>query len=215
MIIDYQHPAYQMKYRAMWGGTGKYNGAYYYSKEIREFLIPKIKTDRNWVTINIPGFGADHSIVFVHNNKYPRNYDWLSKYHDLVLVVGVPETKQKVEHLGKVIYLPLPINAEEVLAHKKPHDKDVAYAGRGKKFIGKKVDGDPICDLPREEMLERMSHYKRIYAVGRTAIEAKILGAEILPYDSRFPSPDVWKVFTYDDAAKLLQEKLDEIDGKK
>lgn len=215
MIIDYQHPAYQMKYRAMYGSIGKYNGAYYYSKEIRELLIPKIKTDRNWVTINIPGFAADHSIVFIHNNvDSAERYGWLSKYKDLVLVVGVPETASKVAHLGKTVYLPLPIDEANVAQYKRPHDRDVAYAGRGKKFIGKKVEGDPICDLPREEMLEKMSHYKRIYAVGRTAIEAKILGAEILPYDPRFPSPDVWEVFTYDDAVKLLQEKLDEIDGR-
>lgn len=213
MIIDHTHPAYQMKRRAMW--QGQFNGAYYYSKEICEYIIPRINTTRNWITINIPGFGIDHSIVFIHNNLNPYRYDWLKKYHDLILVVGVPETIQKVEHLGKVIYLPLPINAEDVLAYKKPHDREVAYAGRGKKFVGMKVEGDPICDLPREEMLEKMSHYKRIYAVGRTAIEAKILGAEILPYDPRFPSPDIWKVFTYDDAVKLLQEKLDEIDGKK
>lgn len=212
MIIDYQHPAYQMKHRAMW--RGQYNGAYYYSKEIREFLIPKVKTDRNWVTINIKGFGADHSIVFIHNNKHPKNYDWMSKYHDLVLVVGVPETAEKVAHLGKTIYLPLPIDEANVALYKIPHDRDVAYAGRGRKFVGMKVEGDPICDLPREEMLEKMSHYKRIYAVGRTAIEAKILGAEILPYDPRFPDPSVWKVFTYDDAAKYLQQKLDEIDSK-
>ena len=213
MIIDYRHPAYQMKYRAMW--QGRYNGAYYYSKEIRELLIPRIKTDRNWVTINIPGFAADHSIVFIHNNvDSAERYGWLSKYKDLVLVVGVPETAEKVAHLGKTVYLPLPIDEANVALYKRPHDRDVAYAGRGKKFIGKKVEGDPICDLPREEMLEKMSHYKRIYAVGRTAIEAKILGAEILPYDSRFPSVDIWKVFTYDDAVKLLQEKLDEIDGR-
>lgn len=210
IIIDYKHPAYQMKHRAMW--RGQYNGAYYYSKEIREFLIPKIKTDRNWVTINIPGFAADHSIVFIHNNLNQDHYSWLAKYHDLVLVVGVPETASKVAHLGKTVYLPLPIDEANVAQYKRPHDRDVAYAGRGKKFIGKKVEGDPICDLPREEMLEKMSHYRRIYAVGRTAIEAKILGAEILPYDPRFPSPDVWKVFTYDDAAKYLQNKLDEID---
>lgn len=213
MIIDYQHPAYQMKHRAMW--RGQYNGAYYYSKEIRELLIPKIKTDRNWVTINIKGFAADHSIVFIHNNLHPDHYDWLAKYKDLVLVVGVPETKQKVAHLGKVIYLPLPINAEEVLAYKKTHDRDVAYAGRASKFVGKNVTGDPICDLPREEMLEKMSHYKRIYAVGRTAIEAKILGAEILPYDPRFPDPSIWQPFTYEQAAARLQKELDMIDSKK
>ena len=213
MIIDYQHPAYQMKYRAMYGGNGKYNGAYYYSKEIRELLIPKIKTDRNWVTINIPGFGADHSIVFVHNNLATDHYDWMAKYKDLVLVVGVPETASKVAHLGKTVYLPLPIDKANVAQYIVEKDKEVCYAGRGRKFVGKKVEGDPICDVPREEMLERMAHYKKCYAVGRTAIEAKILGCEILPYDPRFPDPSVWKVFTYDDAAKVLQKELDAIDS--
>ena len=213
MIIDYQHPAYQMKYRAMYGGNGKYNGAYYYSKEIRELLIPKIKTDRNWVTINIPGFGANHSIVFVHNNLATDHYDWLSKYDDLVLVVGVPETASKVAHLGKTVYLPLPIDKANVAQYIVEKDKEVCYAGRGRKFVGKKVEGDPICDVPREEMLARMAHYKKCYAVGRTAIEAKILGCEILPYDERFPDPSVWKVFAYEDAAKVLQKELDMIDS--
>ena len=214
MIIDYKHPAYQMRHRAMYGSIGKYNGAYYYSKEIREYIIPNIKTDRNWITINLPGFGANHSIVFIHNNLNPYRYDWLKKYHDLILVVGVPETAEKVAHLGKTIYLPLPIDEANVAQYIVEKDKEVCYAGRGKKFIGKKVEGDPICDLPREEMLKRMAHYKKCYAVGRTAIEAKILGCEILPYDPRFPDPSIWEVFTYDDAVKHLQKQLDMIDLK-
>lgn len=212
MIIDYQHPAYQMKHRAMW--AGRYNGAYYYSKEIRELLIPKVKTDRNWVTINIPGFAADHSIVFIHNNKNPEHYDWLAKYHDLVLVVGAPETASKVAHLGKTIYLPLPVNKALVERYRASQDKDLCYAGRSSKFRGLKVSGDPLCDLPREELLSKMAHYKRVYAVGRTAIEAKILGLEVLPYDDRFPDPSIWQPFTYEQAVTHLQQALDEIDSK-
>lgn len=212
MIIDYQHPAYQMKHRAMW--RGQYNGAYYYSKEIREFLIPKIKTDRNWVTINIRGFAADHSIVFIHNNKHPNHYDWLKKYHDLILVVGVPETASKVAHLGKTVYLPLPIDEANVAQYKCDKDRELCYAGRSTKFKGLKVAGDPICDMPREEMLKRIARYKKCYAVGRTAIEARILGCEILPYDPRFPDPSIWQPFTYEQAAARLQQALDEIDSK-
>lgn len=211
MIIDHNHPAYQMKRRTMW--RGQFNGAYYYSQEICKYIIPRINTTRNWITINIPGFGIDHSIVFIHNNINPYRYDWMRPYRDLILVVGVPETAEKVAHLGKTIYLPLPIDEANVAQYKCKKDKDVCYAGRGKKFIGKEVRGDPICDLPREVMLEKMAHYKKCYAVGRTAIEAKILGCEILPYDPRFPDPSIWKVFSYDDAVKYLQEKLDEIDS--
>lgn len=212
MIIDYQHPAYQMKHRAMW--RGQYNGAYYYSKEIRELLIPRIKTDRNWVTINIKGFAADHSIVFVHNNLHVDHYDWLKQYNDLILIVGVPDTAPKVKHLGKVIYLPLPIDVEEVLSYKREeHDRDTAYAGRSAKFRGCRIGGDCICDLPRDEMLEQMSHYKKIYAVGRTAIEARLLGAQILTYDPRYPQPSIWKAISYEGAYRLLQRAIDDIEA--
>ena len=112
MVIDYRHPAYQMKWRAM--AKNQYNGAYFYSKEIAKYFISNIKTDRNWVTINIPGFGVDHSIVWVHNNKNPEHYNWLRQYKDLILVVGVPETASTVAHLGKTIYLPLPIDYANV-----------------------------------------------------------------------------------------------------
>lgn len=212
MIIDINHPAYQMKYRAMW--HGRFNGAYYYSKEIGKFIIPNIKTDRNWVTINIPPFAADHSIVFIHNNRNSgERYEWLSQFKDLILIIGVPETKELVKHLGKVVYLPLPINVNEVLSYKKEHDKDTCYAGRGEKFIGCDVSGDPVCDLPREQMLEKMSHYKNVYAVGRTAIEAKLLGANILQYDPRFLTTDRWTAIDYDGAIKLLQLALDDVEA--
>lgn len=212
MIIDTNHPAYQMKHRAMW--HGRYNGAYYYSKEIGEFIIPNIRTDRNWVTINIPPFAADHSIVFIHNNIFPSKYDWLGQYKDLVLVCGVSETCEKVKHLGTPIHLPLPIDIDYVKSFRCEKDKDTCYAGRGKKFVDFNLDGEPICDVPREDMLRRMAHYKKVYAVGRTAIEAKLLGCEVLPYDPRFPDPSIWKPFSYEDAVEYLQEKLDEIDHR-
>ena len=53
-----------------------------------------------------------------------------------------------------------------------------------------------------------------VYAVGRTASEAKALGCKLKPYDPRFPKVSFWKVIDNKDAAKILQEKLNEIDGK-
>ena len=76
------------------------------------------------------------------------------------------------------------------------------------------IDIDYIEGLPREELLAEMAKYKKVYAVGRTAIEAKILGCEVLPYDDRYPDPEIWQVLDNRDAAKILQEKLDEIDKK-
>ena len=210
MIIDYRHPAYQMKWRAM--AKNQYNGAYFYSKEITKYIIPNIKTTRNWITINQKGFGVDHSIVFVHNNLNIDHYDWLQQYKDLILIVGVADTAPKVKHLGRVIHLPLPINVVEVLSYKREHDREVGYAGRSTKFKGCRVAGDCLCDLPREELLEQMSHYKKIYAVGRTAIEARLLGAQILAYDPRFPQTSIWKAIDYEGACRLLQRAIDDIE---
>lgn len=215
MIIDHTSP----EYLRVWGSGSsaiKWNGAYYYSKEIVKNIIPRVKTDRNWITINARGVGADHSIVFVHNNLHPENYNWLAKYHDLILVVGVPETASKVAHLGKVAYLPLSVDVDYVRRFKaEEKTRRVAFVGRPAKRVGKFFPNgtDYLEGLPREKLLPAMAEYRSVYAVGRTAIEARVLGCHILPYDERFPDPSVWKILDNKEAAKILQKELDEIDG--
>ena len=141
MIVDTDHPKYLDKWR--WQNTGKWNGAYYYSKEIVKYFIPNIKTDRHWITVNVKGVGADHAIVFIHNNLHPENYSWLKKYDDLILVCGLPETMDKVRHLGTPIHLPLSVDVREVEQYKREKDKGVCYAGRkGKR--GRPMDVDCI-----------------------------------------------------------------------
>lgn len=199
-------------------GLSKYNGAYYYSKEICRNIIPYIQTDRNWVTVNVKGLARSHSVVFIHNNKKTQNYDWLKRFgfKDLVLVCGLPQTVERVGHLGEAIYLPLSIDVDEVKKFKKRKTRDTAYVGRKAKREGIELpEGiDYIEGLPRNELLKEMSRYKKVYAVGRTAIEAKALGCEVLPYDPRFPDPSVWKVMDSSEAIPILQRELDRIDGK-
>lgn len=209
MIIDHTHPIYRRTRSMM--GAGRYNGAYYYSIEICERIIPNVVTDYNWMTINVPGAGCDHMIVFIHNNKDPKTYEWLSKFNDLILVCGIPETVPKMEHLGRAIYLPLSINVEEVEQYRTEKTKDTAFAGRSAKHRDIKLpEGtDLIQAMPRHILLAEMAKYRKIYAVGRTAIEAKALGCEILPYDPRFPDVDRWQVIDNLEAAKMLQEELD------
>jgi hypothetical protein len=197
--------------------TGRYNGAFYYSKEICKNIIPNVQTNRNWITINAKGAGCDYSIVFIHNNKNPQNYDWLKNYKDLVLVCGVPETCEKVAHLGKAIYLPLSVDVDYVEQFNRPKTKEAAYVGRSAKLNYEGVNLpkgiDCICGVKRQDMLPIMAQYKQIYGVGRVAIEAKVLGCEVLPYDSRFPDPDVWQILDNKDAANILQKELNRIDG--
>ena len=66
--------------------------------------------------------------------------------------------------------------------------------------------------LPREQLLQEMARFETVFAVGRTAIEAKCLGCKLRAYDERFPKVSRWKVFDNKKAAKMLQEKLDEIE---
>lgn len=212
MIIDHNHPGYRKRW---WTSAGKYNGAFFYSKEIVKNIIPRVKTTRNWLTVNTYDECPNHTIVFVHNNKQPENYDWLKEAQDLVLVCGVPETCQKVAHLGKTVYLPLSVDVADVERFKRIKTKDTAYVGRAEKTRGTKLPNPVImlCGMERNKLLEKTAEYKKVYAVGRCAIEAKVLGCEVLPYDPRFPDPSVWKVLDNKDAAKILQKELDKIDG--
>lgn len=223
MIIDHNHPSYRTRWNSM--GSGQYNGAFYYSKEIIKNIIPNVDTDRNWVTVNIPqknhepqfGFcGVDHAIVFIHNNLNPENYNWLRKYNDLILVCGIPETVEKVSHLGKAIYLPLSVDVEFVKRFERPKTKGAAFVGRASKR-GEHSFPQGVAfieGLPREKLLENMAEYREVYAVGRTAIEAKVLGCKVLPYDERFPDTDRWEILDNKDAARVLQEKINQIDEK-
>lgn len=214
MIISHEHKAYLSKWNKL--GAGRWNGAYYYSKEIVENIIPNIKTDRNWITVNLNGIGVEHSIVFIHNNKNPQNYEWLKQYKDLVLVCGVPDTVEKVKHLGKAIYLPLSIDTEYVKQFKKDKKKKgTAYFGRRSKATNLPEGTQIISGLPREELLKRMNDFENIYAVGRCALEGSCLGANILPYSEEYPNPKLWKVLDNSDAVKILQKELDKIDKPK
>lgn len=215
MIINHN----DRRYRDRWEleGENKYNGAYYYSQEICENIIPLVDTTRNWITVNAKGAGCNHAIVFIHNNLHPENYDWLGRYgyKDLVLVCGMPETCEKVAHLGTPIYLPLSIDVEYVKSFKTDKTRKIAYAGRRAKRRNANLPKgiDYVEGVKREDFLRKVAKYETVYAVGRSAIEAKALGCKLKAYDPRYPKVSVWKVLDNKAAAKILQAKLDEIDG--
>lgn len=215
ITITHEHPLYRLRWST--SGKNRYNGAYYYSQEIVENIIPRIETDRNWITVNVEGVGCDHAIVFVHNNNYPEHYEWLKRYKDIILVCGVPETVDKVKHIGRAIYLPLSIDVDYVKQFETEKTKDAAYVGRPSKKRGTCLpDGiDYLEGMKRDDLLRAMAEYKTVYAVGRCALEAMALGCEIKPYDPRYPDVSIWKVIDNKDAAEILQKELDQIDGER
>ncbi len=206
MVISHKHPAYIRKWQK--AGKNKYNGAYYYSKEIVENIIPRLKTDRNFITVNVEGVGCDHAVVFIHNNLHPGRYDWLSRYKDLILVCGIPETVEKVAHLGKAIYLPLSVDVEYVKKFAvKEKTRDTAFVGRPAKRKGVTLpEGiDILENMSRDQLLTEMAKYREVHAVGRCAIEAKILKCRLKAYDPRFPKVSRWKPLDNAKAAEMLQ----------
>lgn len=218
MIIDHTNPDYVKKRNSLSGGN-KYNGAYYYSREIVKNIIPNVKTDRNWVTIRLKDTPIpDHSIVFIHNNRNPNYYEFLKQYHDLVLVCSLPKTAENMLFFSdKAIYLPLSIDVKAVEKYRvKNKTKEIAYAGRRLKlnYMNNRVPKDTpvLCDMCQSKLLHEMAQYKKIYASGRTALQAKVLECEVLPHETNFPDPRFWKVIDNKDAAKMLQIKLNEID---
>lgn len=219
MIIDHTHPDYVAKWKTL--GEDKYNGAYYYSKEIVKNIIPNVKTDRNWVTIRLAKNKdhPDHSIVFIHNNRNPNYYEYLRNYKDCILVCGLPSTAENVGFFGKAIYLPLSVDVKAVEKYRvKNKTKDKAYAGRSIKLnyatSSLPKDIDILCNMPQSKLLREMAKYKTIYATGRTAIQAKVLGCHVESHDVRFQDASIWKVLDNIDAAKMLQDLIEEIDDK-
>ena len=218
IVIAYNTPAYIDRWSKL-SKANQQNGAYNYSKEIVENIIPRVQTERPWVTINQPFFCKDHAIVFVHGNLHPHAYDWFMGYRDTVMVASLPETAKTLRERGhkQVILVPLSIDREYVERFMvKRKTRQVAYAGRPeKKKLGTLPEGiDLLEGLERNELLTEMAKYRQIYAVGRCAIEAKALGCEILPFDRRFPDPSIWTVVDNCEAAEILQRELDRIDRR-
>lgn len=219
MIIDHNHPEYIERRKKL--GKGKYNGCYFYSKEIVDNIIPLVKTKRDWNTIGRDVEGMhDGMIVFLHDNSTPWNYAWLKNYKDLILVCSSEYTRDSVIYSGKTIMLPMSVDTEYVKKFRvKEKTKDTCFVGNTwvRANITSKIPGkvDFFSSLPREKLLKELAKYKRAYAIDRCAIEAKVLGCELLELDTRYGVDNIGQVLDNRDAAKILQKELDKIDGGK
>lgn len=213
MIVNHNDREYIRWREAI--GADKYNGAYYYSVELCRNVIPHIKTGRTWVTVDLPEAKPyRHVVAFVHHNTNANWYEgWRGK--DAVLVCGVPETVERMTEYGKAIYLPLSIDTEYVKRFRAAKTRGVCFAGRREKITRTVPAGvDILTGLPRKELLAELARYRQVYAVGRLALEAKVLGCEVLPYDPRYPDPEAWIVRDNAEAIKPLQTALDRIDRR-
>lgn len=218
MIIDHNHPEYEAIRKKC--GNGKYNGCYYYSREIVKNIIPNVKTWRGWNTVGRELDGmCDHMIVFLHDNSTPWNYGWLKKYKDLVLVCSSEYTLNSVIYSGHTVLLPMSIDTEYVKQFRTEKTKDTCFVGNiwvrrsltNPSAITGKVDF--FSSLPRERLLKEVAKYKRGFAIDRCAQELLCLGVELLPLETRYGCDNIGQLLDNRDAAQILQKELDKIDG--
>ena len=197
------------------------NGAYYYSKELLENVVPFIKTKRDWVLINVKEQCCDGAIVFIHNNKNPERYYWLEGYKDLILVCSQPKTlKIMIEMFPKYhcILIPLSIDTEYVKKFKpKRKTKDTAYFGRSIKCPENIQRDDKIVKLfstDREKLLKEVGKFRKVYAIGRCALEALCLGCQVLTHEGEYEGVE-FVLVDNKEVIPELQRLLHEIDGVK
>ena len=221
MIIDHNHPEYIKLRRKI--GKGKYNGCYYYSKEIVENIIPRVKTNRDWNTVGRDVAGThDGMIIFLHDNSTPWNYEWLHKYKDLVLVCSSKYTRDSVIYSGHTVILPMSIDTEYVKQFRTEQTKDTCFVGN-RWVRDNMTDPDPsvlvangvdfFSSLPREKLLKEVAKYNRAYAIDRCALECLALGLELLPMETRYHCDEVGRLVDNREAAVMLQNELNKIDG--
>lgn len=195
------------------------NGAFYYSKEMYENVLPHIKTDRNWILINAEQCCFDHSIVLIHNNAHPERYQWLAEYKDLILICSTIKTLNTLIEMFPhfhCIFIPLSIDTKYVKQFKaKRKTRNIAYFGRSAK-MPKSIEEDDSIDkiygLNREEILKEVAKYKKVYAIGRCAVEAKCLGCEVISHEGEYENKS-WNVIDNKEIIPELQKLLDDIDG--
>ena len=174
---------------------GKENGAYYYSKEIEENILPELKFDMFFITAGAALYTSqeipDGAIVICHDNRSTkRSYGKLFG-KGVIWVCSKHSTVETLEGYGeKAVYVPLSIDTEYVKQFKRRKTKDIAYVGNAWAFKREylnslPVDIEQLSDMPRVKLLKEMAKYKRVIAEGRCLMEAQVLGAktEVPKYD--------------------------------
>jgi hypothetical protein len=218
MIFSHLSPEYKEYCKKF--GIVPDNGAFYYSREIYKNIIPKVKTNRNWVLVNVPDCCWDNSIVFIHNNKNPERYEWLNQYRNLILVCSNIKTLEfMIKLLPKChsILIPLSIDIKYVKQFKtNEKTKDKAYYGRLEKCPKKILNDkkiDKIYGKNRRANLKEVAQYKTVYSIGRCQLEAKALGCKVICHKGEYDNI-YWDLLDNADVVSELQRLINEIDMK-
>ena len=221
IIVSSNHPQYVARRNAL-PPTDRFNGAYYYSKDLENLVCPLLETKR---PINLLGMkscgGVDGMIVFVHQYvDVARNYAWLKQFNNLIIVSSDHRADRILRHLGKVVHLPLSVDTVEIAKHRvERKDQYACYYGNPWGFKRQEIhelvppEVHRFGTMPREKAWDVIAHYQYCYAIGLCALEAQQLGCKLRQSRYRYPNPArSFPVLDCRDAAKMLQKALDLID---
>lgn len=172
--------------------SGQFNGAYFYAKEIEDIILPKLEGDFfiNTVAVQLyePKQIPDGAIVVAHDNYHTveryspyfgKNITWIcSKYDAYFKLMGRGE---------RAVLVPMSVDTEYVrkVAGKPRKTLDTGFFGNAWDFKESEMTKlytqgvELISNLTREEALKRMAKFKTMYAEGRCAIEATVLGCDV------------------------------------
>lgn len=93
MVIDHNNKAYRRKW-----GLAKEEPERKYSELISK-AAAKIKTDRDFFTVNVKQ-ATDRAIVVIHSNN---DYDWLKEYKGLILICKDDDTAERYRGFGETV----------------------------------------------------------------------------------------------------------------
>lgn len=208
---------YQKLYEAL-PNSAKYNGLYYYSQTFEKYIVPKVNTDRPWHLIGLKSCGGENNmIVLVHDNLHPdKVYSYLRKYTNTVCICNTRDSAEAVSKYSYSIFLPTCVEIEEVRQFGKgvKKDQDACFAGNPWPALRDEIEQfvppwvHRFGPMPREQFLPILAHYKNVYAIGVTAVEARALGCNILKRRAKF-EPEDFPLFDCKDAVKCIEHALD------
>lgn len=201
--------------------NAKHNGLYYYAKTLEKDVAPFLNTDR---LINLIGLkacgGEDRMILFVHNNLTPeKDYAWSKCYDDVIYVSNTKRSYEYMKNYGHSLYLTPCVNVKEVKKFGRgvKKDQEACFAGNPWPAYRDEIDKyvpawvHRFGTMPREELLPIIAHYKKVYAMGCTAVEARALGCKIMKRSEEY-DPEDFPLLDVKDAIRILQNKIDEVE---
>lgn len=169
-------------------GAEGMNGAYWYSKEIEDIILPELDSDAVVVTVAASLYGPNDipsgSVIVCHDNRYTEQSYGNHFGNNHLWICSKESTVKTLKGYGEnAVYVPLSIDTRYVKKFITDKTKDTAYVGNPWGFKKEYLESLPpnikqLGGMERDVLLRKMAEYKNVIAEGRCLMEAQVLGAK-------------------------------------